>query len=74
MGDAVKHTPDNDVRRHTGRRCVHCAHWQKRDPDDWTAPEGHCSLTNDPGFYPFGYWPYTLASDVCGSFAEVQHG
>lgn len=47
--------------------CCECANWTRLSPDDETAPEGKCGLPEDPGFYPFGYWPNTLASDSCGA-------
>jgi len=47
-------------------RCRNCRHWAALNPDDDTAPEGHCDLPVDPGFWPFGYWPATLQSDGCG--------
>lgn len=60
-----------DIRRHTGRCCVNCPNWQKKDPEDWEAPEGRCTLPEDPNFWPFGYWPNTLASDGCSKFGET---
>ena len=46
--------------------CHNCQHWTPLQPDDETAPEGKCGLTNNPGFFPFGYWPSTLGKDGCG--------
>jgi hypothetical protein len=51
--------------------CRTCTHWTPLNPDDLTAPEGKCGLQEDPHFYPFGYWPNTLASDRC-SASEPQ--
>jgi len=63
---------NHDVRRHQGNRCVHCHFWDKRDTGDWSAPEGHCRKRKDPGHYPFGYWPSTLAADGCGKFKQAR--
>jgi hypothetical protein len=50
------------------RRCDACRRWKRLNPDDVTAPEGTCGLKTDPGFWPIGYWPHTLASDGCLKF------
>lgn len=51
------------------RCCGRCANWTRANPDDLSAPEGKCTLPEDPGVWPF-YWPHTLQRDLCGTFTS----